>query len=284
MHPVPHSDIKRLSLDTALRDVVDAIAETAYYFWERGWAESTAGNISVDVTALLVQKSIDAGEYTKVPLRAVHPAPGDRYFFVTARGARFRELAHRPDAHMLLIHIAGSGKEYHILWGNKENRATSELGTHLCLHAALVERDLPRRTVVHVHPQHLVALTYIAEYAATEAMNNLLWSMHPEMKMVLPDGVGFVPYTCPGTQELADATRHIFTDQHLLVWEKHGCVAWGADIHEAFDIIACANKAAEIFFICRSAGFDPEGLTPVQIRELHALHEKQRAEKPADKK
>jgi len=277
MHSVPHSDIRRLSLDAPLRNEVDAIAETAYYCWERGWADSSAGNISVDVTTHLAQKSVDAGEYESVSLPAANPVLAGRYFFVTARGARFRELSHRPDETMLLVVITGTGQEYHVLWGSAGNRVTSEFSTHCALHAALRERDQSRGAVLHVHPQHLVALTHIPQYAAPGPLNELLWSMSPEVKMMLPDGVGFVPYACPGTQELADATGHAFSGQHLLVWEKHGCVACGADIHEAFDIIACADKAAELFFLCRSAGFDPEGLTPQQIRELDALHKRQRS-------
>jgi rhamnulose-1-phosphate aldolase len=128
--------------------------------------------------------------------------------------------------------------------------------------------------VVHVHPQHLVALTQIAEYAAPETLNHLLWSMHPEMKILVRTGIGFVPYACPGTKALADASVKAFTDQSLLVWEKHGCVAMGSDVHEAFDIIACADKAAEIYFICRSAGYEPEGLTPEQLRELDTMYTK----------
>ncbi|UCC11964.1 MAG: rhamnulose-1-phosphate aldolase [candidate division WOR-3 bacterium] len=271
MHRVPDSDSKRFSLSTALRNEADAIAETAYCLWERGWAESSAGNISVDVTRLLINEPDRLQEYRKTSLDHAFGVLAHRYFFVTAHGARFRELAHRPDEALLLICIAASGEEYYILRGGEESRVTSEIGAHLGMHAVFVQQSLDARAVVHVHPPHLVALTQIARYTTPEPLNKLLWSMYPEMKIVAPTGIGYVPYTCPGTQELACATQRVFTDQPLIIWEKHGCVAWGRDVHEAFDIIACAEKAAEIFFICRRAGYEPEGLTPEQLRELDAL-------------
>ncbi len=271
MHRVPEGDLKRFGLSTALRNEADAIAETAYCLWERGWAESTAGNISVDVTRRVVNGPDRLLEYRKTFLEHAVGVLAYRYFLVTARGARFRELAHRPDEALLLICIAPSGEEYYILRGGKGCRATSEIGVHLGMHAVFVQQSRDEQAVVHVHPPYLLALTQIAGYTKPETLNALLWSMYPEMKIMAPTGIGYVPYTCPGTQELATATQEVFNGQPLVIWEKHGCIAWGRDVHEAFDIIACAERAAEIFFICRGAGYEPEGLTPEQLRELDAL-------------
>ncbi len=271
MHRVPDSDTRRFSLSSALRNEADAIAETAYSLWERGWAESSAGNISVDVTRLVANQPDGLSEYRKISLDHACGVLADRYFFVTAHGARFRELAHRPDEALLLICVAASGEEYYLLRGGEGRRVTSEFGAHLSIHAAVLQKSLDKRAAVHVHPPHLVALTQIARYTTAETLNKLLWSMYPEMKSMAPVGIGYVPYTCPGTQELAAATRGVFTGQPLIIWEKHGCMAVGRDVHEAFDVIACAEKAAEIFFICRSAGYEPEGLTPEQLRELAGL-------------
>ena len=272
MHPVPDSDIRRFSLNIALRKEADAIAETAYCLWERGWAESSAGNISVDVTALMKDRPDRLSEYRKVCLDHAVEGLENRYFFVTARGARFRELSNRPDETLLLIYIADSGKEYYLLRGGEECRVTSEFGAHLIVYRLVMQQSLDVRAVVHVHPPHLIALTQIASCTGPETLNKLLWSLYPELKIMVPAGIGLVPYRRPGTRELADATQRVYTGQPLLIWEKHGCMAMGRDVHEAFDIIACAERAAEIFFICRSGGYEPEGLTPEQLRELNDHH------------
>ena len=95
--------------------------------------------------------------------------------------------------------------------------------------------------------------------------------MHPEVKVTLPEGVGFAPYCCPGTGELADATIKSLVEKRITVWEKHGVVAIGRDVTEAFDLVDTISKAAEIFFICKMAGMEPEGLNKAQLEELAEL-------------
>ncbi len=54
----------------------------------------------------------------------------------------------------------------------------------------------------------------------------------------------------------------------MIAWEMHGCTAIGRDASEAFDLIDTVNKAAEIYLICRGAGYEPKGLSEEQLREL----------------
>ena len=95
--------------------------------------------------------------------------------------------------------------------------------------------------------------------------------MHPEMKIVMPDGVGLVPYCVPGTDDLAEATVNVLEHHRLVLWEKHGCVAVGRDVFEAFDLIDTAEKSAKIFLMVRAAGFEADGLTDDQLNELRPL-------------
>ena len=92
--------------------------------------------------------------------------------------------------------------------------------------------------------------------------------MHPELKMFLPEGVGLAPYRCPGTEELAEVTLTALQEHRIVLWEKHGCLATGADVMEAFDLIDMINKAAQIFLLGRCAGYEVQGLTESQIKEL----------------
>jgi rhamnulose-1-phosphate aldolase len=45
-------------------------------------------------------------------------------------------------------------------------------------------------------------------------------------------------------------------------------VAVGRDLFEAFDLVDTADKAAEIYLLCRGAGQEPQGLSPEQLAEL----------------
>jgi rhamnulose-1-phosphate aldolase len=125
--------------------------------------------------------------------------------------------------------------------------------------------------IVHTHPTELIALTHIAGHNDEESVNRLLWAMHPESIVVNPRGVGLVPYTLPGTDEIADATARAFDRHPVILWGKHGVVAIGKDAMEAFDMIDTLTKSAQVFFMCKNAGYSPEGLTS---EELGALRRK----------
>ena len=152
--------------------------------------------------------------------------------------------------------------------GKTSSPLTSEFPSHIGIHAHLRRNDPTKKAVLHTHPDCLLALTHISRYLSTEKLNRLLWSMHPEMKIVMPDGVGLVPYCLPGSETLADATVAILEEHRLVLWEKHGCVAVGRDVFEAFDLIDTAEKSAKVFLMVKSAGFDAEGLTEAQLDEL----------------
>ena len=98
--------------------------------------------------------------------------------------------------------------------------------------------------------------------------------MHPETIVMVPEGAGFLPYMLPGSPEIADATLKKFENHNVIVWEKHGCFAIGRDVFEAFDLIDTLDKSAQIYFQCRAAGHDPEGLSEEKIAGLKELSKK----------
>jgi len=122
--------------------------------------------------------------------------------------------------------------------------------------------------LVHTHATELIALTQIREFCSTEALNRLLWTMHPETKIFIPKGLGFIPYENPGTPDIADVTAKALEEHPVAIWEKHGVIATGKSITEAFDTIDILAKSARIFFLVKSAGYEPEGLTEEQLNEL----------------
>jgi len=234
-------------LSDALEAVAREIAEVGTHLWARGWAERNAGNLSVDVTELVPSEEPDPVRCVELPGAGAQPELAGRCFLITATGARLRELADRGSRCLLLVRIEAGLDRYRILWDRE--------GTSLS-------------AVLHTHPTHLIALTQIEALAREDVLNQLLWSMHPEVKVVLPEGVGFAPYRCPGSDELATATVEALRDRRICLWEKHGCVSVGHDIVEAFDLIDTANKAAEIYLLCRGTGQEPQGLSPEQLDEI----------------
>jgi rhamnulose-1-phosphate aldolase len=136
----------------------------------------------------------------------------------------------------------------------------------------LIRHSAPEKVILHTHPDELIALTHIPDYLDETVLNRILWGMIPEVKVFVPEGIGFVPYQLPGSEALAEATIKSLDAHKIVLWEKHGCLATGTNIVEAFDSIDVLNKAAKIFLLCKNAGFSPEGLSEEQINELERVY------------
>jgi len=95
--------------------------------------------------------------------------------------------------------------------------------------------------------------------------------MHPETMLFVPKGVGFVKYTTPGTEEIAFDTIKVLRNFQVALWEKHGVFAIGEDVLDTFDNIDILAKSAKIFFLTKSAGYEPEGLSNKELEKLKVV-------------
>jgi rhamnulose-1-phosphate aldolase len=251
------------------------MSEVSAYLWRKGWAERNAGNLSVDVTECVAGGSWDDRAFgdEAVELAGEYRDLAGRWFLVTGTGRRFRDLAGDAGANACALRLDASGRAFRLAWGGTSDpafRPTSEFPAHLRVHEHLRRTNAVQRVVLHTHPTELVALTHLPEYKDEAALNRTLWSMHPEVKVAVPRGLGFVPYEVPGSEALALASAAAFARGHdAVLWEMHGAVAVGRDVAEAFDLIDTLNKAAHLLLLCRAAaGSAPEGLGPARVAEL----------------
>ncbi len=261
-----------------LKNLVSQIAELAQYLWERGWAERNAGNISLNISDLIrVGKcKRNKSEYFKLP--KTYPELGGNYFFVSGTGTRMRDLAKKPYENSVIVKMNPQGDSYCLISLNKNSSEnilpTSELPTHLGIHQMIAQRGSNEKVVLHTHASELIALTQHPELKTSAQINRILWGMHPETIIFIPKGIGFVAYQLPGSQEIADSTIDQLKKHQIVLWEKHGVFAIGSSILDTFDQIDIACKSAKTWLICKSAGFEPEGLNNKQLDELKALARK----------
>lgn len=255
--------------NAALKKEVDKIAEVAGYLWQKGWAERNGGNITVNVTEALCgtpaakAKSI-AGPF---PIGIKLESIAGLFFFCKGTNRRMRDLARYPMENGSVIRICPEGESYEII-ADSPVMPTSELPSHLSIHNFLVKSGSPYRAVMHTHPTELVAMSHNREFLRPDVLSRLLWSMIPETRAFCPKGVGIVPYTLPGSVELADATLEQLKGYDVVIWEKHGVCAIGPDIFEAFDMVDTLTKSAQIYIAAKNMGFTPEGMSDVQMDEL----------------
>jgi rhamnulose-1-phosphate aldolase len=251
-----------------LENTIAEIAGTARRLWEKGWAERNAGNISVNITGLISMQELERFDNSQIhSLPAGYSSLAGQILVVTSAGSRMRDLAKDPRNHLCLLKIDTSGANFK-QWPEEGLAPTSELPTHLAVHDMLVRKKSPAKALVHAHATELIALTQIREFCSTEALNHLLWGMHPETIMFVPKGLGFIPFELPGTSGIAEATTKTLEEYPVALWEKHGVLATGTTAADAFDMIDLLAKSARIYFMVKSAGFEPEGLTEEQLKQL----------------
>ena len=258
-----------------LKNIIRETSEIAGYLWQRGWAERNASNISVNISGLIQQEFDDIGVHSFHILPVCYPKLAGNVYFVTGTGKRMRDLAQKPMKNALILQLNEEANGYWIISQNIDNKEnflpTSELPTHLGIHQMIAERGSDEKVVMHTHALELVTLTHSKEFCDQDRLNNVLWSMHPETVMFVPKGVGFVPYLLPGSNEIATETLKALENHDVALWEKHGVFAIGRSVAETFDVIDILAKAANIFFMCRSANIIPGSFSEEQLAELRKL-------------
>ena len=253
----------------ALKAAVDQVAEVAGYLWQKGWAERNGGNITINITeyvdeAMKALPAIDAPRSIGKTL----PHLKGCWFYCKGTGKRMRDLAREPMANGSIIRILEDCARYEIV-ADAVVAPTSELPSHLAVHDYLLAKGSPYRASLHTHPIELVALTHSKKWMEKDVATRMLWSMIPETKAFCPRGLGMVPYLLPSSVELADATLKTLDEGYdVVMWEKHGVFAVDTDIMSAFDQVDVLNKSALIYIAAKNMGFEPEGMSEVQMKEM----------------
>ena len=254
----------------ALRAEVEKTAEVAGYLWQNGWAERNGGNITVNVTHLVDNEIRQLPAISEPrPIGITLPALRGCYFYCKGTGKRMRDLARQPMENGSIIRIQEDCASYVII-ADQPVLPTSELPSHLAVHARLIESGSPYKATVHTHPIELVAMSHHRPFLGKDVLTNILWSMIPETKAFCPLGLGIVPYALPGSNALAESTLRELEDYDVVLWEKHGVFAKGLDAMDAFDQIDVLSKSAKIYLSAKAMGFVPEGMTEAQMKEMTA--------------
>jgi L-fuculose-phosphate aldolase len=169
---------------------------------------------------------IGAGE-GNVSLRL---APGR--FLVTPAGANKGYLA---PGELVVVDAAGA-----VVRG-AGGRASTELRMHLAAFAARPDVG----AVVHAHPITAVALTV----AGLPPPGDLV----PEAAVTLGE-IAIAPFAVPGTDEVPASLAPFLARHDVLLLERHGALALGRTLTEAFDRMETLERVARIALAARLFG------------------------------
>ena len=135
--------------------------------------------------------------------------------------------------------------------------------TESLMHLAVYRSCPEARAVVHAHPPTAVA-----------------WSLaHPDWpclpsealpEVILAAGtIPFVPYARPGTAAMGEVLGPYLPAHRLLVLSRHGALAWGETLEEAYNGMERLEHACQIL----KAAFDLGGARPLPEQEVEALRQ-----------
>lgn len=234
-------------------------------------SEAGAGNISIFVGwDLEVRRRFPLAEETRLPVPV--PALAGRTVLVTGSGRRLRQIAEDPLANVgaLRIHDDGVSATLHSSPSRLFEKLTSELNSHLAVHADQVaRRGVVFQAVVHAQPPHLTYLSHVPAYRTTEQMNAKVLRWEPESIVSLPDGIEVLPFMVPGSDELQEANVAGLRDHEIVLWSKHGVMARSdVSVTRAVDRIDYAETGARYEYMDIVAGGRAEGLTPAETRRV----------------
>ncbi len=256
-----------MKINEALKQKLDEVAEIAGYIWQKGWAERNAGNISINVTDIIGDENKSLPALSRYPLPRDMKELAGNCFFVTGTLKLMRNVGKNPLKNGSFVRVAPDGSSYDVI-GPENIKPTSELPSHFSIHVFLKKKNSSKKVVLHTHPTELTALSHVIEFKDEKRLNEMLWKMHPEVFIVVPRGLGMVPYEVPGTLELADLTVKALENHDFAVWEKHGVLGVGEELVEIFDLLDTLNKSAIMYGYVKACGHQPEGLTQAQLDGL----------------
>lgn len=175
----------------------------------------------VDFGKMLYQKGLTVGTAGNISARGEHDI-----MLITPTGTCKGML--KEDG-LVVIDI----KDGKVLSGG---RPSIETPFHLAFYRARPEV----KAVIHTHPVYCTAL-------AVKGLR-ILPGLTPEGLLVLGRNVPLVPYATPGTDDLAKVLSDTLRTSDSFLLEKHGAIAVGRDMEEAFHRMETLEFMAQLQF------------------------------------
>ena len=248
--------------------------------WQQGWHERNGGNLVYRMTSEDVAQCRSFFYSTPsswVPLGVAVSDMAGELLVATASGAHMRNVPLDPVRSLGIVELNSTGDAWRIMWGFRDGgMPTSELPSHVVCQAARKRvTNGAGRVTYHAHPSNAVAVT-LAVPPDSRKVTQALWSCMTESVIAFPEGVGVLPWMCPGSQALAQATSELMErGMGAVLWAQHGAFCGGDTFDGAFGLMHAIEKASEVYVRARAldGGREPEHvLSGENIREIAAAY------------
>jgi rhamnulose-1-phosphate aldolase len=255
-----------------IEDWVIEIGRTGQLMHQLGAAEGAAGNISLylpDQTPGV--RGFCLGRFPRdepfqLPDDVQLPAG---VLLVTGSGRRLRDVLDHPDRTLCVIVIDSSGAAWLHRPNNMTQLPTSEIDSHIGIHAAALGATPKLHAVVHAQPSKTTYLSHLPAYQESARFTRQLFRWQPETVAALPNGVTVLPYVTPGTAEQGVQTAVAMRRGEVVLWAGHGVIARSFDgPMAAADLIEYLEAAAGYELLDIQLGRPATGLTLAQLRAI----------------
>lgn len=238
----------------------------------QGAAEGGAGNISLFLPAETT--GLRGFCLARFPRADDYFMPGEvrlphGTLLVTGTRRRLRDILDEPDAVLAAIQIETDGSAWLHRSKNHNVSPTSEIDSHIRIHATQLAGAPRISAVVHAQPPNITYLSHIPEYRDQGRFNRQLYRWQPETIAMLPNGIRVLKFEIPGTSHQGELTEDAMVRHQILVWAKHGVVARSTEgPMGALDLIEYVEAAATYERYDIQAGRPADGLTLDEMRAI----------------
>jgi len=256
-----------------LEELIGYVGEAGHRLAEIDASEGAAGNISVYL-GWDINPASSFPHSEEIVLPTIVEELEGKSFIVTGSGRRLREIHQNPGANLGIVTINEGGRTGTLFTSSQRlfQRVTSEFNSHLAVHRDQIARSGTNfHALIHAQPLHLVYLSHIPRYQDTGYFSRHTLRWQPESIVNLPEGIAFLPFMLPGSDDLMAATVCAMRDHKIVVWAKHGVMARsGASVKKACDVIEYAETGARYEYLNLTNHGLAEGLEAAEIRMICA--------------
>ena len=254
-----------------LDDLLTMMGEAGRHLAEIEASEGAAGNISVCMR-WSIEPRTRFPVVNEIKLPQAVPELAGATFLVSGSGRRLREIIDEPTANIacIVIDTDGLAGKIYTSYHRRFERVTSEFNSHLAVHYdQMLSSGTNFHAVIHAQPMHLTYLSHIPRYQDEKYLNTHLLRWQPETIVNLPEGIGFIPFRIPSSDELMAANVESLRTHRVVIWAKHGVMARSdISVKRAADRVEYAETAAKYEYLNLSAGEIGEGLSAGEIRAI----------------
>ena len=215
-----------------------------------GWDERNGGNLSYLLYEDDLKDYLDLNHIIReIPSTFVCKDLVGKYFLITGTGKYFKNCEEDPETNLGIVRIKEDGSTAQLLWGFKDGgKFTSEFPAHMMSHATRLKINPKNRVVCHTHPANIMAMTFVEELTDRN-ITRLVWKYNNECIVVMPEGVGALPWMITGSNEIGEATAKKMEEFRVVVWANHGVYGVGETLDEAFGLVETVEKTMQVYML-----------------------------------